>query len=120
MPGSHQLPDVHGDVAELVAEETAEAHERGGIADDFLRVRHHFGPVRGRRAGEETQRPATAAGQSPAGQAGPGKHRHVAVRLSGGRLVAVVRLSSRAPCLRILAANVVARTRCRATFPLAE
>lgn len=99
MPGSHQLPDVHGDVAELIAEEAAEAHEGGGIADDLLRVRHHFGPVGGSRAGEETQRPPTSAAQSPAGHAGPGKQRHLAVRLS--ECCAVVRLSFRAPCLRI-------------------
>lgn len=81
MPGSHQLPHVHGDVAELIAEEAAEAHEGGGIPDYLLRVRHHFGPVGGSRAGEETERPPTSTAQSPAGHAGPGKHRHLAVRL---------------------------------------
>lgn len=78
VPGSHQLPDVHGDVAELIAEETAEAHEGGGISDDLLRVRHHFGPVGRPRAGEQTQRPPSSAGQSPAGQTAPGKQRHFA------------------------------------------
>lgn len=81
VPGSHQLPDVHGDVAELVAEQAAQAHEGRGISDDLLRVRHHFGPVGRPRAGEQAQRPASSAGQSPAGQAAPGKQRHFAARL---------------------------------------
>lgn len=79
VPGSHQLPYVHGDVAELIAEEAAKAHEGGGIADNLLRVRHHFSPVGGSRAGEKTQRPPTSTGQSPAAQAGHGKRSHLAV-----------------------------------------
>ena len=40
-----QLPDVHGDITELIAEQAAEAHEGGRIPDDLLRVGHHFTPV---------------------------------------------------------------------------
>lgn len=41
----HQLPHLHSDVAEFVAQEAAEAHEGRGVAHDLLRLGHHLIPV---------------------------------------------------------------------------
>lgn len=43
--GADQLPDVHGDVTELIAEQAAQTHERCWITDDLLCVGDHFSPV---------------------------------------------------------------------------
>lgn len=59
MLSPHQLPHLHSDVAELVAQEAAEAHEGRGIAHDLLRLRYHLIPV----------------GRGLGGLATPGAHR---------------------------------------------
>lgn len=63
-----ELLDVHRNVTELITEQAAEAHEGGRIADDLLRVRHHFTPVRGAGVGEQTQCPLSLDGQGFAAQ----------------------------------------------------
>lgn len=45
MLSPHQLPHLHSDVAELIAQQAAEAHEGRGVAHDLLRLRHHLVPV---------------------------------------------------------------------------
>lgn len=69
VPGPHQLPDVHGHVAKLIAEQAAQAHEGGRVAHYLLRVRHHFSPVGSSGGGEQAQ--------SPAGQPGAGSWQHL-------------------------------------------
>lgn len=72
MFGPHQLPDVHGHIAELVAQQTPQAHEGGGIAHDLLRVGHHFTPVGGRRV-EQADVPLSSSSshKTNAGQSRP-------------------------------------------------
>lgn len=59
-----QLPDVHGHIAELVAEKTAQTHEGGGVPHDLLRIRDNFTPARRSSAGEQTERPLSPDGES--------------------------------------------------------
>ena len=55
----HQLPHLHSDVAELVAQQAAEAHEGRGVAHDLLSLWHHLVPL----------------GRGPGGLTTPGDHR---------------------------------------------
>lgn len=52
-----QLPHVHGDVTELIAEKTPETHEGRRISDQLLGVRHHFAPAGQSAAGRRPQSP---------------------------------------------------------------
>lgn len=52
--GPHQLPHLHSDVAELVAQQAAEAHEGRGIAHDLLCLGHHLVPMGWRPGGPTT------------------------------------------------------------------
>lgn len=62
MLGPRQLPDVHGHIAELVAEQTPQTHEGGRVTHDLLRIRHHFAPAGGLGAGEQTQTSPSSSG----------------------------------------------------------
>lgn len=54
MLSSHQLPHLHGDVAEFVTQQAAQAHEGSGIAHDLFCLGHHLVPMGWRPGGVGT------------------------------------------------------------------
>lgn len=54
MLSAHQLPQLHRDVAELVTQQAAEAHEGGGITHDLFGLGYHLVPMGWRPGGPTT------------------------------------------------------------------
>lgn len=84
--GAHQLADLHGDVAELVAQQAPQAHEGRRVPHDLLGFRHHLAPGRGRRRAAPRETPPASAA-APAPQQGPPHPapRRCSARLGPGR-----------------------------------
>lgn len=86
--GPHQFSDMHGDVADLVTEQTAQAHEGSRISHDLLRIRHDFTPAGRRRTREQTQTSPSSPRRTPRTQESEaGTCRH-----PGGKKTATIRI----------------------------